>query len=319
MAATTNVNPRRTGLVVTAVNEEVVRLRAAVQTLAELVLTGGLLDGAELAQLIGADLVPDEASDSERETAVMHGAALGSSSSVSPVAAAPAVRPAPLLPPPAPSARAVQAAASGMQPVHAPVPPPPVGRAPIAAAPIAAAPVVRAPVAATPIAAAPIAAAPIAAAPIAAAPIAAAPVAAAPVVAPAAARPSPFAPRLDAQEITDALLGDEIPSLKSPSVWSRLFGRRKTSPAAVAKGAASIEFTERMPKLPFGEKDGLYGEAQRPTELSFPPVARQRTRTPLRTRKAASGHGTAEPTRFCERCWRRVEADGECRGCGPSA
>jgi hypothetical protein len=135
-----------------------------------------------------------------------------------------------------------------------------------------------------------------------------------------AARPSAFEPKLDPHAIAAALAGDdEVPSLKSPSVWARLFGRRKTSPAAVAKGAASIEFTERMPKLPFGDKDGLYGEAQKPTELSFPPVQRQRTRTPARTRKAASGHGNAEPARFCERCWRRVDAGGECRGCGPSA
>jgi hypothetical protein len=241
MAATTNLNPRRNEMAATAVNEELARLRAAVHTLADLVITGGLMDTAELAVLIGEDLVPADDADAELVTSVMHGAAL-------PSAAAPVPLPPPSLPAPAPAATAVQAATM--------------------------------------------------------------------------ARMS-FDAELDPHAIAAALSGEPVPSLKSPSVWSRLFGRRKTSAAAVAKGAASIEFTERMPKLPFGDKDGLYGDAQRPTELSFPPpstVKRQRTRTPARSRSvAAASHAGSEPARFCERCWRRVDADGQCRGCGPSA
>jgi hypothetical protein len=219
MAATTNVNPRRGGTAAMTVNE-VARLRAAVQTLADLVITGGLMEAAELAELIGEDLMPAEA---EPATIV----------NAPPLPAVMAQLGAPLLPPPPPSS-----------------------------------------------------------------------------------------PELDAHAIAAALSGEPVPSLKSPSVWSRLFGRRKTSPAAVAKVAASIEFTERMPKLPFGDKDGLYADAQRPTELSFPPTPkRQRSRTPARSRSAAvAAHATSgERARFCERCWRRVDADGECLSCGPSA
>ncbi len=244
MAATTNVNPRRSGTAVTV--NEVARLRAAVQTLADLVITGGLMEATELAELIGEDLVPEEA----EPATLVNAPAL-------PAAMAPV---APLLPPPAPSVAALQAATARTA-AHATFAPHPT--------------------------------------------------------------PTPQ-PDLDAHAIAAALSGEPVPSLKSPSVWSRLFGRRKTSPAAVAKVAASIEFTERMPKLPFGDKDGLYADAQRPTELSFPPTPapkRPRTRTPARTRSpAAAAHATSgERARFCERCWRRVDADGECRGCAPSA
>jgi hypothetical protein len=244
MAATTNVNPRRGGTAAMTVNE-VARLRAAVQTLADLVITGGLMEAAELAELIGEDLMPAEA---EPATIV----------NAPPLPAVMAQLGAPLLPPPAPSVAVLQAAAARTvaQAAFAPHPTP------------------------------------------------------------------PSSPELDAHAIAAALSGEPVPSLKSPSVWSRLFGRRKTSPAAVAKVAASIEFTERMPKLPFGDKDGLYADAQRPTELSFPPTPkRQRSRTPARSRSAAvAAHATSgERARFCERCWRRVDADGECLSCGPSA
>src|SRR6266542_1730192 len=75
---------------------EVARLRAAVQTLADLVITGGLMEATELAELIGEDLVPEEA----EPATLVNAPAL-------PAAMAPV---APLLPPPAPSVAALQAA-----------------------------------------------------------------------------------------------------------------------------------------------------------------------------------------------------------------
>ncbi|HEX6837785.1 MAG TPA: hypothetical protein VF334_14495, partial [Polyangia bacterium] len=82
--------------------------------------------------------------------------------------------------------------------------------------------------------------------------------------------------------------------------------------------AVSIEFTERVPKLPV---DGLYSEQQRATELSFPPAAsipkRPRAASAAPAKKARPAN--AAPARFCDRCWRRMDASGTCKTCSPSA
>jgi hypothetical protein len=137
-------------------------------------------------------------------------------------------------------------------------------------------------------------------------------------VATAPARPTPTptpAPRTEPITVA-SVLDEPAPLLKSPGLFARIFSRGKrpaASPAAVAKTAASIEFTERMPKLPFGDKDGLYGEQQRATELSFPPPSTTRKAKPAtkKPRRAA-----ADPGRVCDRCWRRLDADGHCKTCG---
>jgi hypothetical protein len=125
-------------------------------------------------------------------------------------------------------------------------------------------------------------------------------------------RRNPFAAERDADAVAAALDGGPA-QRKRRGLLGRLFGRR-TSPAVVAKGAASVEFTERTPKLPFGDKDGLYSDPQRPTELSFPPTALPKKPRPT-PRPAADGRRAHAPARFCERCWRRVDGSGHCRSC----
>ena len=109
-----------------------------------------------------------------------------------------------------------------------------------------------------------------------------------------------------------------LPSKKPGGFFARLFGK-KTSPAAVAATAASVEFTERMPKLQYD----LYGEQQKATELSFPPaeIARKKKATPAPRKRSATPvrPANAGPTRFCERCWRKLDSAGSCKGCGASA
>jgi hypothetical protein len=226
-AMTTNVTPRRNGPPErTTPADEVARLRAAVQTLSDLVIAHRIMDASTLHALLGD------------------------------------VLDAPAAAPPAPAATLVTPPAS-LLPAPAPAAP---GRAETQPVP------------------------------------------------PVAKKPSPFAPTaLDAAALA-AALGPELPTLKAPGLLSRLFNRKKASPAAVAKVAASIEFTERMPKLPFGDRDGLYSDPQRATELSFPPPSSLK-----RPRAAASARPPAtdnpQVARFCERCWRRLDSGGDCRVC----
>jgi hypothetical protein len=274
--------------------DEVARLRAALETLAELVVAHGVMDARTLESIVGDLIRPP----------------------IVPVAlSAP-------LPPPAPSAEAVlKAGLPKPSPVAAK--PPAVVSRPVAAAKPAPAPApvpvaVAAPNAPTKIMAAPAA---FAAEDVVVPPPAVAPVVASPFPAAsepeAAARRNPFAAPVDAARVAAEL--DEAappPALKPHGFFARLFGRGKASPAAVAKSAASIEFTERMPKMPV---DGLYSEQQRATELSFPPTQPPRkTRSaaaPATARKKAPRPADAAPTRFCDRCWRRLEADGACKTC----
>ena len=147
-----------------------------------------------------------------------------------------------------------------------------------------------------------------------AAPIAAAPVAA-PVAAPA--RKNPFDAK-DAARLEAELTEMPPPALKPAGFFGRLFGKQKTSPAAVAKAAASVEFTERVAKSPF---EGLYSEQQRATELSFPPAAtvQRKPRAAAAAPKKPARPVNAGPARFCDRCWRRMDASGTCKTCSPSA
>jgi hypothetical protein len=147
------------------------------------------------------------------------------------------------------------------------------------------------------------------------APIAAAPVAA-PVAAPA--RKNPFDAK-DAARLEAELTEMPPPALKPAGLFARIFGKQKTSPAAVAKAAASVEFTERMAKSPF---EGLYSEQQRATELSFPPAAtvqRKPRAAAAAPAKKPTRPANAGPARFCDRCWRRMDASGTCKTCSPSA
>jgi hypothetical protein len=352
MAATTsNATPRKNGFDFAALSasagkqdsgDEVARLRAALETLSELVIAHGVMDARTLESIVG-DLI--------RPTTTMAPMAL----------AAP-------LPPPAPSAaeailRGGVPKPAAIKPAVAPRPvaamPAPIAQRPVAATPApvpapAPAPIVQRPVAAAP-APAPVAA-PIVAQPPVAAPVVAA---AAPVptpvavektqetvvvppstVQPVVASPFPSEPALqplqvqvqpqpvarknpfDVQDVArvEAELAGSLPppTLKPQSFFSKLFGRPKASPAAVAKAAASVEFTERVQKLPV---DGLYSEQQRATELSFPPTASvQRKPRPAAApvKKQERPIHTA-PARFCDRCWRRMDASGTCKTCSPSA
>jgi hypothetical protein len=148
-------------------------------------------------------------------------------------------------------------------------------------------------------------------------PVVASPFPSEPSAAPQPARKNPFDTR-DAARIESELAEAPAPQLKPQGFLSRFFGTPKTSPAAVAKQAASIEFTERVPKLPV---EGLYSEQQRATELSFPPAASipKRPRAAAPARKKAARPADAAPARFCDRCWRRMDASGTCKTCSPSA
>ena len=113
------------------------------------------------------------------------------------------------------------------------------------------------------------------------------------------------------------------PAVKPPSFFSRLFGKPKTSPAAVAKAAASVEFTEhaepteRLAKSPF---ESLYTEQQHTTELSFPPPSamQRKPRAAAPAKKKAARPADAPPARFCDRCWRRLDGSGSCKTCSPA-
>ena len=312
MAATTsNPTPRRNGFDFAALTatagpkdsaDEVARLRAAIETLSELVVAHGVMDARTLASLLG-DLV---------QPAPMQPMAL--SAPLPP----PAMSAAEARSKPQPQKIAPKAAApvAARKPAPAPVA---VAPAPIAPAPVAVAP---APVAVAP---APVAVAPVPVAAPAPAPIAStfvatpapAPVAAKPVEKPAA-KPSPFAPTsVDAARLAAELTDLPPPALKPPGFFSRLFGKKKTSPAAVAAAAESVEFTERTPKLP---DDTLYAEQQRATELSFPPPSTvKKPRPAAAARKKSASPVDAAPAKFCDRCWRRMDASGTCKTCSPSA
>jgi hypothetical protein len=150
-------------------------------------------------------------------------------------------------------------------------------------------------------------------------PVVASPFPSEPKPAPAPARKNPFDAR-DAARLEAELTEAPAPA-PAQSFLSRIFGAKsKTSPAAVAKVAASIEFTERVPKLPV---EGLYSEQQRATELSFPPTAsmpkRTRPAAAAAPKKKADRPANAGPARFCDRCWRRMDATGTCKTCSPLA
>ncbi|HEX9104614.1 MAG TPA: hypothetical protein VF997_20530, partial [Polyangia bacterium] len=148
-------------------------------------------------------------------------------------------------------------------------------------------------------------------------PVVASPFPSEPAPAAAPARKNPFDAR-DAARLEAELTETPQQQLKPQGFFSRIFGKPKTSPAAVAKVAASIEFTERVPKLPV---EGLYSEQQRATELSFPPTAtvQRKPRAAAPAKKKAARPADAAPARFCDRCWRRMDASGTCKTCSPSA
>jgi hypothetical protein len=327
MAATTsNATPRKNGFDFAALSasagkqdsaEELARLRAALETLAEMVIAHGVMDARTLESIVG-DLI---------------------AMPMAPVAlAAP-------LPPPAPSA--AQALLNGPLPKPAAVKSAP-KPAPVAARPVAApAPVAAKPIAAPAPIAAPVAARPVAApapkpapAPVVTAPVVTAPIVAAPMpvisnvvppstVQPVVASPFPSAPApqpariknpFDAKDVArlEAELTELPPVAAKPrGLFSRLFGKSKTSPAAVAKAAASVEFTERVEKSPF---EGLYSEQQRATELSFPPTetVQRKPRAAAPAKKKPERPANAAPARFCDRCWRRMDQSGTCKTCSPS-
>ena len=138
--------------------------------------------------------------------------------------------------------------------------------------------------------------------------------------APARPRRNPFDAQ-DAARVEAELAPTPPPAIDltpKGSFFSRLFSKQKTSAAAVAASAASIEFTERVPKLPV---DGLYAEQQRATELSFPPTqppARKPRAAAAAPKKAERPTNGAAPA-VCDRCWRRMDASGTCKTCSPSA
>jgi len=398
MAATTsNPAPRKNGFDFAALTasagkqdsaDEVARLRAALETLAELVIAHGVMDARTLESIVGdliappmmprslaAPLPPPAPSAAE---ALLRGP-LPKPAPVAtrPVAAKPVVA---ARPAPAPVAKAVaQPAPVAQQPVAqqptiqmpapvaakpAPVVQQPVAQqptiqmpapvaakpAPVAQQPVAQQPVVQqptmqmpAPVAAQPAksdAELPIVRAPVVHTPVVHTPVAhtphvhtpvvqAAPSSPEPIVPPSPVQPvvaSPFPaapepkPRRNPFDAKDATRLEaeltESPSLQKSGFFSRLF-RPKTSPAQVAAKAASIEFTERVPKLPV---DGLYAEQQRATELSFPPpssVQRKPRAAAAAPRKKSERPADAAPARFCDRCWRRMDANGTCKTCSP--
>ena len=403
MAATTsNATPRKNGFDFAALTasagkqdsaEELARLRAALETLAELVIAHGVMDARTLSSIVGDLITPPMAPVSlaaplpppapSAAEALLRGG-VPKPAAVKPAAAKPIARaaaarpaappisrpaPAPMAPAPVTASAPVVAAPAIVAPapapfVTAPAPvvtaPAPVvaAPAPVVAAPApfvaapapvvaAPAPVVAAPApfvaAPAPVVAAPApvvaAPAPVVAAPAPVAParvpapvttksfdaivvppstvqpVVASPFPSEPAPAPQPARKNPFhtqdAARLEA-ELTEA----PVPSLKGQGGFlSRLFGRPRTSPAAVAKSAASVEFTERVPKLPV---DGLYSEQQRATELSFPPTStvQRKPRAVAPAKKARPVN--AAPARFCDRCWRRMDPSGTCKTCSPT-
>ena len=324
-ATTSNATPRKNGFDFAALSasagkqdsaEELARLRAALETLAEMVIAHGVMDARTLESIVG-DLI---------------------AMPMAPVAlAAP-------LPPPAPSA--AEALLRGPLPKPAAVKSAP-KPAPVAARPVATRPVASpVPVAARPVAApVPVVAKPIvqpapAPAPVVTAPVVTAPVVAAPMpvisnvvppstVQPVVASPFPSAPApqpariknpFDAKDVArlEAELTELPPVAARPrGLFSRFFGKSKTSPAAVAKAAASVEFTERVEKSPF---EGLYSEQQRAPELSFPPTetVQRKPRAAAPAKKKAERPANAAPARFCDRCWRRMDQSGTCKTCSPS-
>ncbi len=133
---------------------------------------------------------------------------------------------------------------------------------------------------------------------------------------------NPFDASLAAVDVEAALNAPDAPSPTPGGFFGRLFNRKKASPAQVAAEATSIEFTERVPRLPDGDRDGLYSEQQRATELSFPPTEppapKPRAAASKRTRGARPA-AEAAPSRFCDRCWRRMDASGTCKTCSSPA
>ncbi|HEX4462044.1 MAG TPA: hypothetical protein VIA18_28900 [Polyangia bacterium] len=133
---------------------------------------------------------------------------------------------------------------------------------------------------------------------------------------------NPFDAQLAPADVEAALKAPDQPPAAPGGFFGRLFNRKKASPAQVAAEATSVEFTERVPRLPDGDRDGLYGDQQRATELSFPP-----TEPAPKPRAAATGKRTrgarpaaeAAPSRFCDRCWRRMDASGTCKTCSPAS
>jgi hypothetical protein len=374
MAATTsNATPRKNGFDFAALTasagkqdsvEEVARLRAALETLAELVIAHGVMDARTLESIVGdliqPPMVPVSLSAPLPPPAPSAAEALlrGPLPKPAPIASRPASRPAPIAARPAPAPVAARPAPAPVAARPAPAPiaqPAPVAAkpapAPVAAKPAPApiaqpAPVVHTPVgqmAPVAVTAEPMPAPqplPVAVkaepmpqpAPVEAVPTAIKPEHTEPLVPPSSVQPvvaSPFPseparPRRNPFDAKDAARLEaeltEAPSAAAPKsgFFSRLFGKGKTSPAQVAKVAASIEFTERVPKLPV---DGLYAEQQRATELSFPPtesVPRKKRPTPV-AQKAAARPVQASAAKVCDRCWRRMDASGTCKTCSPSA
>jgi hypothetical protein len=108
---------------------------------------------------------------------------------------------------------------------------------------------------------------------------------------------------------------EEIPSLKPKGFFGGLFTRKKKPIATIAAKADKIEFTERMPKLP--ANDGLYSDNERRTELAFPPpetMRKARSAAP-RAKRPPKRVASDGPARFCDRCWRRLDASGVCKTC----
>jgi hypothetical protein len=109
---------------------------------------------------------------------------------------------------------------------------------------------------------------------------------------------------------------DDVPVLKPKGLFSGLFTRKKKPVAAIAAKADKIEFTDRMPKLPAAS---LYSEPERRTELAFPPaesIRKARAAAPRAKRPVKKSMVQMEgPARFCDRCWRRLDASGVCKTC----
>jgi hypothetical protein len=330
MAATTsNATPRKNGFDFAALSasagnkdssDEVARLREALETLAELVVAHGVMDAKTLESIVGdliatpmmpvalsAPLPPPALSAAEallkgpipKPAAVKAAPAAKTIMAPAPVAAKPVAAPAPVAAKPVAAPAPVAA-----KPVVAPTPAPIVAPAPVAVAP--------APVAVAP---APVAAADPVVPPSSVQPVVASPFPSEPKPVAAPARKNPFDAK-DAARLEAELTETPPPALKPSGFFARLLGKGKTSPAAVAKAAASVEFTERMAKLPF---EGLYSEQQRATELSFPPAAtvQKRPRAAAPAKKKAARPVDAAPARFCDRCWRRMDASGTCKTCSP--
>ena len=368
MAATTsNPAPRKNGFDFAALTasagkqdsaDEVARLRAALETLAELVIAHGVMDPRTLESIVGDLIRPPMAAKSlssplpppapSAAEALLRGP-LPKPAPVAtrpiarpiaqpaPVAAKPAPTPMPApMPMPAPVAAKPapmpmpQPAPVAAKPAPAPIAQPVVQQAIPQPAPIAqpvvqqaipqpvpAAQPVQLQVQAMPMPMPATVAQPDPIVPPSSVqPVVASPFPSEPAPSPVA-RKNPFDPK-NATQIEAELT--EAPSLTPKgSFFSRLFGRPKTSPAAVAANAASIEFTERVPKLPV---DGLYAEQQRATELSFPPTAPEQRKpraAAAAPRKKSARPADAAPARFCDRCWRRMEPNGTCKTCSPSA